>query len=263
MRKPIIALLLSLSFMSNMTISNAQSYKVFIDAGHGGKDNGSSYGARIEDNLNLQISEKVEKLLREEGIYVETTRNKDEYVSLSKRTKKSNLSNSDLFISIHQNTSESKSANGIETYYYDKTNKGLANIFQSNLLNSTKANDRGVKKGNLQVLRDNNKPSILIECGFISNDNEGFKLSTKAYQEKIANGIVNSVKEFFNIKGSFSNIKTVLNDNVKVRAERGTLFAPIGYLQKGDKVKIVDTKHDWHKIKFGNTYGYVSSVYVK
>lgn len=110
MRKPIIALLLSLSFMSNMTISNAQSYKVFIDAGHGGKDNGSSYGARIEDNLNLQIAEKVEKLLREEGIYVETTRNKDEYVSLSKRTKKSNLSNSDLFISIHQNTSESKSA---------------------------------------------------------------------------------------------------------------------------------------------------------
>lgn len=263
MRKPIIALVLSLSFMSTMTISNAQSYKVFIDAGHGGRDNGSSYENKIEDNINLQIANKVEDKLREEGIYVEITRDKDKYVSLYDRTKKSNSSNSDLFISIHQNASENKSANGIETYYYDKNSKAFANTIQSNLLDSTKANDRGVRKGNLQVLRDNNKPSILIECGFISNNNEGYKLSTKAYQEKIARGIVDGVKEYFNLNGSSSNIKTVLTNNVKVRTERGTLFAPIGYLQKGAKIEVVDTKYDWHKIKFGDSYGYVSSVYVK
>ena len=115
-------LLLSAITLSS-TVSNASTYKVFIDPGHGGKDNGSSYNGYLEDNLNLQISKKLISKLTNEGIDVEISRNDDTYLSLRERVSMSNNSNADLFISIHQNASLNKNANGIETYYLKNHSK--------------------------------------------------------------------------------------------------------------------------------------------
>ncbi|AUN13664.1 N-acetylmuramoyl-L-alanine amidase [Paraclostridium sordellii] len=268
-RKSIAAMIISSTFISGMTVAHADGYKVFIDAGHGGRDNGSSYGDRIEDKINLQIANKLEAKLKKSGIDVEVSRCNDSYVSLSERTKKSNLSDADMFISIHQNAADDITANGVETYYYNDVNKNLAKDIQKNLLTSTKGQDRGVRKGNLQVLRDNEKPAVLVECGFISGNQDGKKLNTSEYQDKIADGIVAGVKENLGLKTfgigvkSNKNIAIALEDNVKVRSGRGYTFNQIGNLSKGQKVELIDTKFDWHKIKFDGKYGYVSSVYVK
>lgn len=267
-KKSVLAVVLSTVFMSTMTVSHANNYKVFIDAGHGGNDNGSAYNNRIEDNLNLQIANKVESKLKKRGIDVITSRKSDEYVSLIERTNKSNLADIDMFVFIHQNSAEDTTTEGIETFYYNEANEKFAEIVQSKLLDNTGAVNRGVKKGNLQVLRDNEALSVLVECGFISNEDEGNKLTTNVYQEKIANGIVDGIISNLGVKDEKGpkvnpNVAIALSDGVCIRSGRGSMFNTIGYLSKGQKVEVVDTKFDWHKIKVNGQYGYVSNAYVK
>lgn len=264
LKKSILSVILAGIFISTSTISNAQGYKVFIDPGHGGRDNGSSHNGYLEDQLNLQIAKKVEAKLKEEGISVEMSRDTDKYVSLSDRNIKANNSGADLFISIHQNAGFTSDASGIETYYLND-NDILAKNLQDSLVDYTNARDRGIKTKNLQVLRDSKIPAVLLECGFISNKTEGYRLSTKDYQEKIADGIVDGIKTYFGINNNSktSNIGMALNHGVAVKSDRGSMFETIGYLSAGTKVQIIDTKYDWHKIKYGNSYGYVSAVYVK
>lgn len=273
LRKFTVASILVSSLIFSYTISNASTHNVFIDAGHGGKDNGSSYNGYLEDNINLQIARRVESKLMLEGFKVEMSRNDDTYVSLSDRAFKSNNSSADVFISIHQNASLNKKANGIETYYLSQGNKDLADIVHKNLITYTNATDRGVRKGNFQVLRDNRKPSILLECGFISNQSEGDKLNSAIYQDKLASAIVDGIKDYLKVsdldtstsssnKANVSNYATALND-VNVMSDRGKNFEVIGKLPRGTKVEVIDTKFDWHKIKYKNGYGYVSGVYVK
>ena len=254
----------------NMIYSNTTTHTVFIDVGHGGHDNGSAHNRYVEDEINLQISKMVAKKLENQNIKVEISREKDEYVSLAKRTEMANRSQADLFVSIHQNGSNNKNAHGVETMYMGN-NAALAKIMQQSLINSTNANNRGPKKANLQVLRDNTLPAVLVECGFISNINEGYKLSTVAYQEKVANGIVNGILKYLNINnnrttintsGSSSNYKTALN-SVEIMSDRDKNSKVLGTLPKGTKVEVINEKFDWLKIKYNGQIGYVSGVYVK
>ena len=277
LKKVVVGSILTTMLASNIIVSNAEGYKVFIDAGHGGKDNGASYKGYLEDTINLQIASKLKNRLVNEGLEVEMSRNDDTYLSLSERTIKSNKSDANIFISIHQNAASSKSANGIETYYLGNRNKKLANAIHNSVINSTNAKDRKVREGNFQVLRDNKKVSILLECGFISNPSEGYKLSTAEYQNKLVDGIVDGVKNYFNInnkntintssstnhtQNNSSKFATALN-TVNIMSNRGKNFNVIGTLPQGTKVKVIDTKFDWHKIEYNGKYGYVSGVYVK
>ena len=259
------------------TVSNASTYKVFIDAGHGGKDNGSSHNGYLEDVINLQIAQKLKNKLLNEGLKVEMSRNDDTYLSLSERANQSNNSDANMFISIHQNAASSTSAHGVETYYFSDKNKDLASAIHKSIINSTSANNRNVRNGNFQVLRDNKKPSILLECGFISNSSEAYKLSTSEYQNKLVDGIVSGVKNYFNINNknniNTSNSSNTVNDDsskfatalntVNIMSDRGKNFSIIGTLPQGTKVKVIDTRFDWHKIEYNGRYGYVSGVYVK
>ncbi|MGL4913996.1 MAG: N-acetylmuramoyl-L-alanine amidase family protein, partial [Romboutsia sp.] len=81
--------ILSASMLLNFTTVSANSYKVLIDPGHGGRDNGSAHSVYIEDSINLQIANEVRNELKKEGIDVEMTREDDTYVSLAKRANKS------------------------------------------------------------------------------------------------------------------------------------------------------------------------------
>ena len=148
LKKIASASILTTILASNFIISNAASYKVFIDAGHGGKDNGSTHNGYFEDAINLQIAQKLEDKLIDEGIKVEMSRDDDSYISLSKRAIKSNNSDADMFISIHQNASLNKNSNGIETYYMGAKNKNLATTIHKSVVNYTNANDRNIKTKN-------------------------------------------------------------------------------------------------------------------
>jgi len=94
---------------------------VVIDPGHGGKDPGAVANGYKEGDINLQVALKVAKILKEYGYRVILTREKDEYVSLSTRARIANRNSADIFVSIHCNFGEDKTARGFETYFLSES----------------------------------------------------------------------------------------------------------------------------------------------
>lgn len=98
---------------------------VVIDAGHGGRDNGTSFSGVYEKKITLRMAYKVKKLLEKMGYRVYMTRKTDRYVSLLKRTQYANRMDANIFVSIHVNAAPSDSAhsfNGLETFYLSSSN---------------------------------------------------------------------------------------------------------------------------------------------
>ena len=93
--------------------------KVFIDAGHGGKDPGTGHNDILERMVTLDVAQRLGRLLEANGLEVAYSRRKDVFVSLSERTRKANAERADLFVSIHVNASENPQISGFETYYLD------------------------------------------------------------------------------------------------------------------------------------------------
>ena len=190
---------------------------IFLDPGHGGSDSGAFENGVKEKDLTLSVYNKVSSRLASLGYTVLTSRNTDKDVGLVSRADQANKSNADIFLSIHFNAGGRGTAYGIETYYYkpeagytpainkenhnnperiEKSRK-LANKIQQNLLYKTGAYDRGVKRASLAVLRETSIPSILVELGFIDNQEEVNKIKTNEYQEKLADGIVDGIVEYY------------------------------------------------------------------
>ena len=190
---------------------------IFLDPGHGGSDPGAVSGGVREKDLTLSVYNKVSSKLASLGYTVLTSRNVDKDVDLVERAEQANNANADMLLSIHFNAGGRGIARGIETYYYQsqadrvpKINKEnhnnaerlersrkLANKVQQNLLYQTGANDRGVKRASFTVLRETSIPSILVELGFIDNPEERNKIKTNEYQERLANGIVDGIVEYY------------------------------------------------------------------
>ena len=246
-------------------------YKVFIDAGHGGTDPGAlGYGYR-ESDLNLQVAKKVESKLKSKGIDVKMSRSSDIFYSLSERAEMANDYGADAFVSIHQNSAEAKSANGIETYYNRKKeeDRPLSNDIQKQVISQTGANNRGVKNAEFTVLVKSEMISALVECGFITNELEVKKLSDSSYQDKLATGIANGIEEYLksNVIIEESQItatgKVVNADSLNVRKGPSISFDIIGKLSGGDKVKVIGESNGWYKIEYNGKYGYVSGSYIE
>lgn len=204
--------------------SKKNSYRIVVDAGHGGIDPGSDEGGIYERDLNFSIAKVLKQYLENSGYEVIMTREEDVKIALSERVAITNRSNADLFISIHQNSSkEDSSIHGIETWYNDtihSKNKSLAEYIQKAIVETTGGKDRGIKNGSLEVLDGSNVPACLIETGFITNEQERNLLNTKSYQEKIAQGIVNALKQYFEINGqkqtNTSNISSGNRENSQI-----------------------------------------------
>ena len=246
-------------------------YKVFIDAGHGGTDPGAlGYGYR-ESDLNLQVAKKVESKLKSKGIDVKMSRSSDIFYSLSERAEMANDYGADAFVSIHQNSAEAKSANGIETYYNRKKeeDRPLSNDIQKQVISQTGANNRGVKNAEFTVLVKSKMISALVECGFITNELEVKKLSDSSYQDKLATGLANGIEEYLksNVIIEESQItatgKVVNADSLNVRKGPSISFDIIGKLSGGDKVKVIGESNGWYKIEYNGKYGYVSGSYIE
>lgn len=92
--------------------------KIIVDAGHGGKDPGTTgkRGLREKD-VNLDIAKRLSKLLKADGVEVVMTRSSDNFISLERRVEISNNSDADLFVSVHSNANRVRSMNGLEVYY--------------------------------------------------------------------------------------------------------------------------------------------------
>lgn len=180
---------------------------IYLDAGHGGVDNGATVNNVHEKDLNLQIVYKLKETLTNAGATVLLTRKDDNDISnpnalyrkksdFDNRIKLINNSNADLYISIHQNIYQNKKYSGPQVFYV-KDNQKLAEIIQ-NTLNKYLNTKRKVKTiNNTYMYKLLKKKGILIECGFISNDNERYKLKTEEYQLKLSKIITEGIITYY------------------------------------------------------------------
>lgn len=180
---------------------------IYLDAGHGGVDNGATVNNVHEKDLNLQIVYKLKETLTSAGATVLLTRKDDNDISnpnalyrkksdFDNRIKLINNSNADLYISIHQNIYQNKKYSGPQVFYV-KDNQKLAEIIQ-NTLNKYLNTKRKVKTiNNTYMYKLLKKKGILIECGFISNDNERYKLKTEEYQLKLSKLITEGIITYY------------------------------------------------------------------
>ena len=178
-------------------------YKICIDPGHGGKDPGAVNGKYQEKDFNLDIAKKLAFFLESEGEFkIIFTRTEDVYVSLDDRFKIANKSKCDFFVSIHINSATNLAANGIETLCFGEfQDRNLAKYIQKALISATCAKYRGVSHTNmLYVLNNTKMPAVLIEAGFISNQEDLYSLVDNYYQDKIAGAIALGICDYFEIQ---------------------------------------------------------------
>lgn len=175
-------------------------YTILIDPGHGGNDKGTIANDKItfEKDITLKVGALVaQKLTKQKDVQVIISRNEDKYVSLEDRAKLANEQGVDALVSIHLNGQTGGiDAFGLETYYTKEKNDGsyeLAKQIQETITSYIDVRDRGVKPERFQVLLQSKMPAVLIECGFLTNDEEAKKLKDEAYQESLAEGIAQGI----------------------------------------------------------------------
>ena len=191
---------------------------IIVDAGHGGIDPGSMTDDQSvkEKDVNLKITKKVKELLEASGAMVILTRNDDTSLyteqvgktirqkyneNLKNRKKIIEESSADMFISIHLNKFQESKYYGAQTFYPagKEDDKQLATYIQGELKRVVdKTNNRKIKSTNdIYLIKDNEIPSTLIECGFLSNDKEAKLLNDEEYQDRIAWSIYVGIQKYF------------------------------------------------------------------
>jgi N-acetylmuramoyl-L-alanine amidase len=169
---------------------------VVVDAGHGGRDSGAvrRYGPP-EKIIALDVAQRVEKKLRESQLKTVMTRNSDVFIPLDTRVAIGNGQKNSVFVSIHFNDSRRRAIHGFETYYYSPASYDLAQRIQSKLLTLPRAVNRGVHPANYRVLRKAAYPSVLVECGFLSNRSEAQSARSSDYRDQLADKISEAIVE--------------------------------------------------------------------
>lgn len=184
-----------------------------LDAGHGGIDGGAISDSGLkESDINLQIALKTEALVRFLGIDTVMTRETDtdnsdnkaysEHDNLVQRAKLANSTENAVLISIHQNKFPSAVVSGAEVMYSDNDDsKALGLITQDNLVTLLDSSNRRVARPapkELLLTSSVECPTILVECGFMSNPQEVQKLASNDYQLKLAAILAGSYIQFLN-----------------------------------------------------------------
>lgn len=177
-----------------------------LDPGHGGNEVGACAFGLEEKTINLQIAKKLKKELKKSGAKVYMTRKKDKTTDLYSRCAFAKAKNSDILLSIHQNSLANKKdvekKHGVGTYYYHNQSKPLAENILDSLVKATNFRNDNVNYASFVLTRTTFQPSVLIECGYLIKQDEAQKLKDKKFQKIIARAIVegckNYLKENFN-----------------------------------------------------------------
>lgn len=182
---------------------------IVLDAGHGGRDDGARAEKVREQEINLLITKKCQKLFEDAGAEVVLTRKDEKDLSseyaknhkqedMKNRIKIINGEKSDIMISIHLNSYGNTSVHGAQVFYMKDhvASLELANSIQS-YFRSELSSKMLPKPGDYYLLNHAKIPSVLLECGFISNPKEREKLKDDKYQDKIAESIFAGVLKYF------------------------------------------------------------------
>lgn len=249
-RIPHILVLVLLAFSFSIQAIAQAPFVVVIDAGHGGKDPGAVNGRNLEKTINLNVALRVGALITAncKNVKVIYTRKDDNFVELHKRADIANKAKADLFISIHTNSADNKTAHGAETYLlgaeekrtsanlsaaaqenkvilyesdyqtnyegydpnhaetmiifefiqnaFQRESLKMAQFTQSQLTGYSKRADRGVRQAGYLVLMKSTMPSILVELGYISNDEECKYMISKKGIEELSQSIYRGFRNY-------------------------------------------------------------------
>lgn len=209
---------------------------VILDPGHGGNDEGTAHFGLKEKDINLDLAVRTAGLLRSRGANVIMTRNSDVFIPLPERSAIANRNPNATFVSIHVNASSSNpNAAGVETFVLSKdlsdAERGQAAVdkFKANGSDSVQAKqalanlavksrsrspalaaslqrslttrlgeaDRGVKPGNLAVLRETYfGPAVLVEVGFLTNARTAEHMRGEEWRRRTSEALCEGICEF-------------------------------------------------------------------
>jgi N-acetylmuramoyl-L-alanine amidase len=197
--------------------------KIVLDAGHGGLDGGASKGDVIEKEITLAITKKVERQLTRLGAEVILTRSTDgdvlsehapsEEFPTNRERKKQDIylretlvkkHDPDLFVTIHANAIPNGKWRGAQVFYHKDGHPNgeiLARSVQNSIRETMENTDReALSIKQVYLLKKVDMPAVLVETGFISNEEERQLLSTESYQDKMAFAIVRGIENYINVK---------------------------------------------------------------
>ncbi len=202
-----------LAFVSGLPLKGKL---IVLDPGHGvlnfdaeiinpGKVNNSG---SMEHKLNMEITQKLGKLLEKEGariIYTRTTSDywREAYSTVEDNKNRSVFANelkADIFLAIHCDWHPKRKVQGVTTIYEKPESKRLAETIHRSMVRNLKARDRKVVCDSYTVLDVITMPGLIIECGFMSHRDESKKLARSAYQTQIAEAITKGLKTYFQSK---------------------------------------------------------------
>lgn len=199
-------------------ISTEPTYAIAIDAGHGEPDGGAvSKGGVAEAGLNLEIALKLQETLDDLGYKVIMTRDTEQNVAdsdkqlpirtmkvsdINNRIKIVNESDADMLISIHMNNFQDSKYYGWQTFYKKNSDvsKMIAENIQTGISNNIdRKNDRvALPITNIKLIDKSEIPAVIVECGFLSNEEDLRLLLTDEYKQQIADGIVEGIEACYN-----------------------------------------------------------------
>ncbi|BFH63889.1 N-acetylmuramoyl-L-alanine amidase [Paenibacillus azoreducens] len=181
--------------------------KVWIDAGHGGKDSGAVGNGVKEKDIVLTVSLAIKRKLESdyEGVQVLLTRSTDVFLELKDRTNKANAAGADLLVSIHCNAGGG--SGGFESYTYNGTNNAATTALQNELhteimsrLKQYRVIDRGQKKKNLHMCRESRMPAVLTENLFVDVAADAARLKRLEVIEALVSGHVAGIAKYLKLQ---------------------------------------------------------------
>ena len=204
---------------------------VVIDPGHGGTDHGHVSNNKLhlpEKDINLLIAHKFGGMIEEQlqNVSIIYSRTDDSYPSLNDRVKLANGAKADYFISIHCNANAKRAVHGTESHVHSIQgiqSVALAKVLENEFISYVGLHSRGVKDSedrehSLQVLKYTTMTGVLIECGFLTNENDAKFLNSSSGQENIAVSIFRGFKNY--IVKQHPNIVFVKEEPKKEMAEQ-------------------------------------------
>lgn len=204
------------AYVNSRQVENKKEVCIVIDAGHGGSDPGKvGVNNQLEKDINLKIAGMLRQFLQSEGIKVVMTREGDDGLydesasnkkvqDMKRRLEIIEKADPVLVVSIHQNSYHEEYVKGAQVFYYTTStnSRQLAETIQEQL-KALDADNHREAKGNDSyfLLKKTSKPIVIVECGFLSNQEEAEKLASETYQEKMAFNIYMGIMKYLNSAG--------------------------------------------------------------
>lgn len=202
------------AFFATSRQAEAKKTRVVIDAGHGGDDPGKvGIDGSVERDINLQVAQKVKRLLEMEGIETVMTRTDEKGLydsgaenkkvqDMKRRIARIEETAPEITVSIHQNSYPEEYVKGAQVFYYKGSlkSKEAAEIMQKSLKERLDPENTREAKANASyyLLKKTSTPIIIVECGFLSNREEAAKLAEEAYQERVAWAVFMGIMQTLN-----------------------------------------------------------------